>query len=138
MFARPAFSSCFSLHAFRSRDSPYAGPNDANPQGDIFGGWLMSQTDIAGAIAAISLARGSVATVAVKNLQFINPLFAHDLVSFYTDIVSIGTTSVTVSIEVYAQRGMDMMSTSVKIANAEFVYVAVEGPGIKRQIPKNV
>lgn len=111
-------------------------PNDANPKGDIFGGWLMSQTDIAGAIAATVPAKGPVSTVAVKNLQFINPLFAHDIVSFYTTVTHIGNTSVTIAIEVYAQRRMDMMSTVVKVADAELVYVAVDGPGIKRFIPK--
>ena len=111
-------------------------PNDANPKGDIFGGWLMSQIDIAGAIAATAPAKGDVSTVAVKNLQFINPLFSHDVVSFYTNVSHIGSTSVTVDIEVYAQRRMDLTKSYVKIAEACLVYVAVELPGLKRLIPK--
>ena len=112
-------------------------PNDANLKGDIFGGWLMSQIDIAGAIAAVSATKGAIATVAVKELQFIKPLYPHDVVSFYTDIVSIGNTSVTVAIEVHAQRHLDLENSSEKVANAVFVYVAVENPGVKRQIKKD-
>lgn len=111
-------------------------PNDANPKGDIFGGWLMSQIDVAGAIAAISAAKGPVSTVAVKELQFIHPLYAHDIVSFYTEVTGVGTTSVTVAIEVYAQRQMGMKNCVIKISDALLVYVAVSEPGKKRKISK--
>lgn len=110
-------------------------PNDANPKGDIFGGWLMSKMDIAGAVLAVNRAKGSVATVAVENLQFINPLYVHDLVSFYGLIVKEGKSSMTVELEVYAQRLAQHMKQVVKIATATFVYVAIDKPGVKRDLP---
>lgn len=110
-------------------------PNDANPGGDIFGGWLMSQIDIAGAIAACLAAKGSVSTVAVKELQFIKPLFVHEIASFYTKVEKIGTTSVTVAITVFAHRRGNTLDEVEKIADAVLVYVAVEKPGKKRNIP---
>lgn len=79
-------------------------PNDANSSGDIFGGWLMSQIDIAGSIEAKVRAKSAIATIAVKELLFLKPLFVYDLVSFYTELVSVGTTSITVKIEVFATR----------------------------------
>ncbi len=111
-------------------------PNDANKSGDIFGGWLMAQIDIAGSITAAERAKGAVVTVAVKNLQFLKPLFVYDLVSFYANITSTGKTSVTVDIETYAQRsylsGDEMVE---KISVATLVYVAVSAPGIPRELP---
>jgi acyl-CoA thioesterase YciA len=111
-------------------------PNDANIKGDIFGGWLMSQIDIAGAIAATRIAQGEISTIAVNSLQFINPIFIYDVVSFYTEVIKIGTTSVTIGIEVYAQRERGMCEEDIKIAEATFVYVAIDKPGKKRMIPK--
>jgi len=109
-------------------------PNDANPNGDIFGGWLMSQIDIAAAIEAQNVAKGPVSTVAVKELQFINPLFVNDLVSFYTKVVKVGTTSVTIAIDVHAHRDRDLQQPSIKISDATFVFVAIDKPGKKRVI----
>ncbi len=109
-------------------------PNDTNPNGDIFGGWLMSQIDTAGAIEAVTASKGAVATVAVKHLQFMAPLYPHDIVSFYTRVVRIGKTSVTVSIDVYAQHRLDISQKVIKVSEAEFVYVALSGPGQKRVI----
>ncbi|HEV8695892.1 MAG TPA: acyl-CoA thioesterase, partial [Lysobacter sp.] len=79
-------------------------PSDANYTGDIFGGWIMSQVDIAGSIPALRLARGRIATVAVNSFTFKQPVLIGDLVSFYADIVRVGRTSITVDVEVYAQR----------------------------------
>src|ERR1700712_3019652 len=79
-------------------------PADSNSSGDIFGGWVMSQVDIAGSIPAIRHARGRVATVAVNSFIFKQPVMVGDVVSFYADIVKVGRTSITVSVEVYAQR----------------------------------
>lgn len=115
-------------------------PNDANSNGDIFGGWLMSQIDIAGAIIAVVKARGPVATVAVKSLQFLKPLYVHDLVSFYPKITKIGNTSITVEIEVFAQRVTkneleNFQLISLKVSDAVLVYVAVSEPGKKREVP---
>lgn len=111
-------------------------PNDANPKGDIFGGWLMSQIDIAGAIIAVQAAKGNVSTVAVNNLRFVNPLFAYDIVSFYGDLQRVGNSSVRVFVEVFAQKRLDMGGPVRKVGEAELVYVAVDGPGQKRLIPK--
>jgi acyl-CoA thioesterase YciA len=108
--------------------------NDANPSGDIFGGWLMSQIDIAGAIVAAERAKGPVVTVAVKDLQFIKPLYVHDLVSFYADVVRVGSTSLTVYIEVFAQRQRQYTYEAVKVSDATLVYVAVTEPGKPRKI----
>ena len=79
-------------------------PADANHNGDIFGGWIMSQVDIAGGTVAGRVARGRVATVAVNSFVFKQPVQIGDLVSFYADIVRVGNTSVTVNVEVYAER----------------------------------
>jgi acyl-CoA thioesterase YciA len=111
-------------------------PNDANPKGDIFGGWLMSQIDIAAAITAAGVAKGPVSTVAVKELQFIHPLFINDLVSLYAHVIKVGNTSVTVGVDVYAQHNADLTAEPHKIADAVMVFVAIEKPGIKRLIPK--
>ena len=75
-------------------------PSDANYTGDIFGGWLMGQVDIAGSIPALHRARGRVATVAVNSFVFKQPIFVGDIVSFYTRILKVGTTSITVEVEV--------------------------------------
>lgn len=101
-------------------------PADANPAGDIFGGWIMSQVDIAGAIPALRLARGRVATVAVNSFVFKQPVLIGDLVSFYAEIAKVGRTSITVNVEVYAQRGT-AAEVTVKVTEATLTYVAVDG-----------
>ncbi len=113
-------------------------PNDANKAGDIFGGWLMSQIDIAGAIAAAQCAKGPVVTVAVKELKFLQPLFIYDIASFYTKITAIGNTSVSIAVEVYAARYNEGVNetTNIKVSEASLIYVAVSTPGKKRLIPK--
>ncbi len=110
-------------------------PNDANKSGDIFGGWLMAQIDIAGAIAAATIAKGAVVTVAVKELQFIRPLFIYDVVSFYTEVKKTGRTSVTIFIEVYAERNLGSDGKVERISEATLVYVAVSAPGVSRELP---
>lgn len=111
-------------------------PNDANKSGDIFGGWLMSQIDIAGALKASERAKGSVVTVAVKQLHFIKPLYIYDVVSFYTAISKVGRTSITVDIEVYAQRRQVNGEMNIeKVSEAILVYVAVSEPGKPRELP---
>src|SRR5579871_4145098 len=79
-------------------------PSDANIHGDVFGGWIMAQVDIAGSIPASRRANGRVATVAVNSFLFKQPVFVGDLLSFYADIVKTGKTSVTVYVEVFAER----------------------------------
>jgi acyl-CoA thioesterase YciA len=100
-------------------------PADANPSGDIFGGWIMSQVDIAGSIPAIRLAKGRVATVAVKEFVFKQPVLIGDIVSFYAEVVRVGRTSITVDVQVYAQRGRTE-EICVKVTEATLTYVAVD------------
>jgi acyl-CoA thioesterase YciA len=99
-------------------------PADANQSGDIFGGWIMAQVDIAGSIPALRLAKGRVATVAVNSFQFKQPVFVGDLVSFYAEVVRVGRTSITVNVEVYAQRKPEREEV-VKVTEATLTYVAV-------------
>ena len=108
-------------------------PADANSTGDIFGGWIMSQVDIAGAIPALRLARGRVATVAVNSFVFKQPVLIGDLVSFYAKVVRVGRTSITVDVEVFAQRGVPQEVT-VKVTEATLTYVAVDSDRKPRPI----
>jgi acyl-CoA thioesterase YciA len=101
-------------------------PADVNQYGDIFGGWIMSQVDIAGANPAAQRARGRTATVAVNSFIFKQPVLVGDLVSFYAEITHVGRTSITVAVEVYAQRNPDDV-ICVKVTEASLTYVAV-GP----------
>jgi len=98
-------------------------PADANQHGDIFGGWIMAQVDIAGGVVAARKARGRVATVAVNAFLFKQPVHIGDVLSFYADIVRVGTTSITVNVEVYAQRRPTDVET-VKVTEATLTYVA--------------
>ena len=99
-------------------------PSDANYTGDIFGGWIMSQVDIAGSVPALRLAQGRIATVAVNSFTFKQPVLIGDLVSFYADIVRVGRTSITVDVEVYAERRT--LREVVKVTEATLTYVAVD------------
>lgn len=99
-------------------------PSDVNPSGDIFGGWIMSQVDIAGSIPALRTARGRVVTVAVNSFVFKEPVLVGDVVSFYADVARIGRTSITVNVEVFAERGMP--ASCVKVTEATLTYVAVD------------
>ena len=110
------------------------GAPDANIYGDVFGGWIMAQVDIAGSLPATRRANGRVATIAVNSFLFKNPVFVGDLLSFYADIVKVGNTSVTVYVEVYAERNR-LQSNIVKVTEATLTYVAT-GPDRKpRQLP---
>jgi acyl-CoA thioesterase YciA len=100
-------------------------PADANHTGDIFGGWIMSQVDLAGSVPAMRRAQGRVATIAVNSFVFRKPVFVGDLVSFYADIVRVGRTSITVNVEVYAQRRPER-EQCVKVTEATLTYVAVD------------
>jgi acyl-CoA thioesterase YciA len=108
-------------------------PADSNSSGDIFGGWVMSQVDIAGSIPAIRHARGRVATVAVNSFVFRQPVMVGDLVSFYAEVVKVGRTSITVSVEVYVQRNPEKVET-VKVTEATLTYVAVDKQGRPRVV----
>ena len=109
-------------------------PADVNIHGDVFGGWIMSQVDIAGGVAAGQRARGRVATVAVNAFQFKEPVFMGDLLSFYADVVRVGKTSLTVRVEVYAQRTPADVEV-VKVTEATLTYVATGADRRPRLVP---
>lgn len=109
-------------------------PSDANYAGDIFGGWLMGQVDLAGSIPALHRARGRVATVAVNSFVFKQPVFVGDLVSFYARIVKVGRTSLTVDVEVFVQRDPER-PTCLKVTEAMLTYVAVDENRRPRIVP---
>jgi acyl-CoA thioesterase YciA len=110
-------------------------PADANQNGDIFGGWIMSHVDIAGGTVASRVARGRVATVAVNAFVFKQPVQVGDVLSFYTDVVKIGNTSVRINVGVYAERGRADTQV-VKVTEATLTFVAIDGEGRPRPIPK--
>ena len=108
-------------------------PADLNPSGDVFGGWIMSMVDIAGAVPAIRVARSKVATVAVDSFVFKQPVSMGDIVSFHAEVVRVGRTSITVDVEVYAQRHPEN-PVVVKVTEARLTYVAVDEFRTKRTI----
>jgi acyl-CoA thioesterase YciA len=108
-------------------------PSDMNPSGDIFGGWVMAQVDIAGSIPALRLAKGRIATVAVNSFLFKQPISVGDLVSFYAEVVRVGKTSITVDVQVYAERN-PANPFIVRVTEALLTYVALNKDGSKRQL----
>lgn len=109
-------------------------PADANVHGDVFGGWIMAQVDIAGAIPAVRRANGRVGTVAVNSFVFKQPVFVGDLLSFYAKIVKTGNTSITVNVEVYAERNR-LQAEIVKVTEATLTYVATGDDRRPRALP---
>jgi acyl-CoA thioesterase YciA len=109
-------------------------PADTNPAGDIFGGWVMSRMDLAAGIAASSRAKGRVATAAVSNLSFIQPVKVGDVVCVYTEIARTGRSSVTLAVETWVLRGGQ--GSRVRVTDAEFVLVAVDPRGRPRALPE--
>lgn len=109
-------------------------PSDVNPSGDIFGGWVMAQVDIAGAIPAWRRARGRIATVAVNSFLFKEPISVGDLVSFYATIAKVGRTSITVDVQVFAERN-PANPFVVKVTEAILTYVCLNADGSKRLVP---
>ncbi|MBD8063996.1 acyl-CoA thioesterase [Devosia sp. PTR5] len=107
-------------------------PADTNPAGDIFGGWVMSQMDIAGAIAAVERVNGRVVTVAVEGMTFIAPVKVGDVLCVYTTIERIGTTSITIGLEAWVRR--NRLDDRQKVTEARFVYVSLDEAGNKRPI----
>ena len=101
-------------------------PADTNAHGTIFGGWVMAQVDIAGSIPAWQRAQGPVVTVAVNSFVFKEPVFVGDLVSFYARVVKVGNTSITVDVEVFAQRDRSGAHEAVKVTEAQLTYVSVD------------
>lgn len=110
-------------------------PKDANGNGDIFGGWIMAQVDLAGCVLPLRIAKGRVATIAVNEFVFKNAVSIGDLLSFYARVERIGNTSITVHVAVYAER--DPASPQiVKVTEANVTYVAIDLEGRPRAIPK--
>ena len=110
-------------------------PADMNGNGDIFGGWVMAQVDLAGSVPAMRRARGRIATVAVNSFLFKQPISVGDIVSFYAEVVKVGRTSITVDIQVYAERN-PTHPVVVKVTEAQFTYVAINDDGSKRELPQ--
>jgi len=109
-------------------------PADANGNGDIFGGWIMAQVDLAGAVLPARIAKGRIATVAVNQFVFKQPVSMGDLLSFYAKVERIGKTSITVNVEVYAERNPANLHV-VKVTEANITYVAIDRSGRPRPIP---
>ena len=109
-------------------------PADMNGNGDIFGGWVLSQMDIAGGALAARVAKGRVATVAINAMTFVQPIKVGDLVSIYGDVARIGNTSITISLETIVQRRLD--PTPIKVTHGTYVFVAIDEDGKPRQVPK--
>ena len=112
-------------------------PADTNPNGDVFGGWIMSQMDIAGGILAKETARSRMVTVAVDSFKFLRPVKVGDVVCCYGRVLRIGTTSITIALEVWVKKvlpGIEEASPRFKVTEAIFTYVAIDGAGKKRPI----
>ena len=110
-------------------------PADTNAHGTIFGGWVMAQVDLAGSVPATVRARGKVVTVSVNSFQFKQPVLVGDLVSFYAYVVKVGRTSITIDVEVYAQR-QHFGAEVVKVTEAQLTYVAVDDQRKPRPVPE--
>ena len=110
-------------------------PADTNAHGTIFGGWVMAQVDIAGSIPAWERAQGPVVTIAVNSFVFREPVFVGDLVSFYARVLKVGRTSITVDVEVFAQRKRGGPAEAVKVTEAQLTYVAVDAERNPRLVP---
>jgi acyl-CoA thioesterase YciA len=109
-------------------------PADSNANGDIFGGWVMAQVDLAGGVIAARHAKGRIATVAVKEFIFKQPVRVGDILSFYSELTRIGRTSITVTVEVYAER-FGSQGRYVKVTEATLTYVAIDEAGKPRAVP---
>jgi acyl-CoA thioesterase YciA len=111
-------------------------PKDTNPNGDIFGGWLLGQMDVAGGVTAAVRAKGRVATVAIKAMTFHQPVKVGDILCCYCHVERIGTTSLTILIEAWVLKGR-ADPKRVKVTEGEFIYVALDEGGNKRSVPNS-
>ncbi|MEM7027565.1 MAG: acyl-CoA thioesterase [Pseudomonadota bacterium] len=110
-------------------------PKDTNPGGNIFGGWILSQIDIAAAIPALERARGRVVTVGIDSVEFHEPVFVGDVISCYSDIIKTGKTSITVKVDVFAERNPSNLEI-VKVTEAVVSYVALDEQRRPRVLPE--
>lgn len=113
-------------------------PADLNEGGSVFGGWIMSQVDIAGSIPAAIRAGGAVVTRAVDSFEFKRPVFAGDILSCYAEVISVGRTSITVQVDVFAQHIKKGVVNTIAVTEAQLVYVAVNEQGRPRAVPDEV
>ena len=111
-------------------------PGDCNANGDIFGGWVMAQVDLAGSVLPARYTQGRMATVAVNEFIFKQPVRVGDILSFFSKVVRIGRTSITVKVEVFAERFRNQGSY-IKVTEALVTYVAIDDDGKPREIPKS-
>ena len=111
-------------------------PADCNANGDIFGGWVMAQCDLAGSVIPARHAKGRMATVAVNEFVFKQPVRLGDILSFYSKLVRVGRTSITVTVEVFAER-FKAQGEYIKVTEATFTYVAIDDNGRPRPIARN-
>lgn len=111
-------------------------PADTNGNGDIFGGWVMAQVDLAGSVLPARHTKGRMATVAVNEFVFKQPVRVGDILSFYSEITRIGRTSISVKVEVFAER-FQTQGQYVKVTEANLTYVAIDDKGRPREIPKD-
>ena len=111
-------------------------PADCNANGDIFGGWVMAQVDLAGAVMAARAVKGRMATVAVNQFIFKQPVRVGDILSFFSDVARVGNTSLTVNVEVFAER-FQSQGRYVKVTEANLTYVAIDEQGRPRPIPRD-
>ena len=110
-------------------------PADCNQSGDIFGGWVMAQVDLAGAVLPARYVNGRIATVAVNEFIFKQPVKVGDILSFFSSVTRIGNTSITVKVEVFAER-FSMQGTYLKVTEANVTYVAIDAKGKPRPIER--
>jgi len=111
-------------------------PSDCNANGDIFGGWVMAQVDLAGSVVPARYAGGRMATVAVNEFVFKQPVRVGDILSFFSKLTRIGRTSITVKVEVYAER-FGSQGQYIKVTEASVTYVAIDEKGQPREVPKH-
>ena len=109
-------------------------PADMNGNGDIFGGWVLSQMDMAGGTLAARAAKGRVATVAITAMTFVQPIKVGDLVSIYGSVTKIGRTSITIALETVVERRLD--PTPIQVTHGTFVFVAIDEEGKPRAVPQ--
>ena len=110
-------------------------PADCNQSGDIFGGWVMAQVDLAGAVLPARYVNGRIATVAVNEFIFKQPVKVGDILSFFSSITRVGNTSITVKVEVFAER-FSMQGVYLKVTEANVTYVAIDSNGKPKQIQR--
>ncbi len=109
-------------------------PADMNGNGDIFGGWVLSQMDVAGGALAARVAKGRVATVAITAMTFVEPIKVGDMVSIYGEVEKIGRTSITIGLETVVQRRHD--NIDIRVTHGTFVFVAIDEDGKPRTVPR--